>query len=131
MRTKKSILLVDDDPLIGDFLSFILEMNGYIVYQAHSAYEAMPVLIEKHVDLCLSDVQMPRINGYQLCERIRELYSTVKVLLMTADFSPVVRKKARMSGAEDCFSKDITPDMLIAKIRNLLEEHAHMVAGVA
>ncbi len=128
--TKRSILLVDDDPMIRDFLSFILEMNGFVVYKAGSAYEALPVLVDKGIDLCLSDIQMPRVDGFQLCARIRELCRDVKVILMTADYSTLVDRRARACGAVDCFSKDISPGYMVEKIRAQLEM-AEAISDVA
>ena len=130
MKVKRTILIVDDDPMIRDFLSFILEMNGFVVYRAADAYEAMKVLIERNIDLCLTDIQMPRIDGYQLCSRIREIYREVKVMMMTADYTGIVDRKARACGAVDCFSKDIAPAYLVEKIRSQIEVPEEII-GVA
>ena len=115
-----NILIVDDDQMIIDFFSFILEMNGFRVYKAADAYQAMQILVTSKVDLCLSDVQMPRVDGFQLCTGIKEIYRDINVLLWTADYSPSVARKAKACGAIDCLSKSTSPENLMKKILEIL-----------
>ena len=115
-----NILIVDDDQMIIDFFSFILEMNGFRVHKAGNAYEAMQILVTNKVDLCLSDVQMPKVDGFQLCAGIKEIYRDINVLLWTADYSASVSRKAKACGALDCLSKSTSPETLMKKIIEIL-----------
>lgn len=121
MRTMgNNILIVDDDQMIIDFFSFILEMNGFRVHKASNAYEAMQILVTNRVDLCLSDIQMPKVDGYQLCKGIKEIYRDISVILWTADYSGAAMRKAKASGAVDCLSKSTSPEALMKKIIEVL-----------
>jgi len=84
--TKPKILCVDDEPEFLIFLDTLLIRNGYEVIQALNGEEALEKMKEQHVDLVLSDVRMPKIDGFELCRRIKEdemLLNIPVVLIMS------------------------------------------------
>ena len=79
----KRILLVDDEPLIIKGLRFTLEQEGYEILTASDGEEALEVFHSEPVDLVLLDVMLPKLDGIQVCQRIRET-SNVPILMLTA-----------------------------------------------
>lgn len=124
--TKPRILCVDDEPQILKFLDTVLIRNGYEVIQARDGEEALEKMKEQHVDLVLSDVRMPKINGFELCKRIKgdEMLMNIPVVLSTGFSAKDDRIKGIESGAEDFLSKPIDPAELLARIKMLLRVKA-------
>jgi CheY-like chemotaxis protein len=71
IATKPRILCVDDEPNVLKFLEAVLVPNGYEVTKAEDGEEAMKKLKEERIDLVLSDVTMPKMDGFELCRRIK------------------------------------------------------------
>ena len=80
-----SVLVVDDEPVIVQLVAMVLKQIGYAVLTASGGVEALMVYSSYHakVDLVLTDVVLPGMNGVELANRIRALDPTVKVLLMS------------------------------------------------
>ncbi|NLD51286.1 MAG: response regulator transcription factor, partial [Clostridiales bacterium] len=79
----KRILLVDDEPLMIKGLKYTLEQDGYETVSAYDGEEALKVFGEQEFDLVLLDVMLPRMDGIQVCQRIRET-SNVPIIMLTA-----------------------------------------------
>ena len=79
----KVILLVDDDSAFRESVRDVLEMHGYEVIETDDGKEALPVLEKEHVDLVLTDILMPDIEGNELVGRIKKLRPDLKVIGMT------------------------------------------------
>ena len=79
----KRILLVDDEPLIIKGLKYTLEQEGYETLSAMDGEEALNVFFSNAVDLVLLDVMLPKLDGIQVCQRIRE-NSNVPIIMLTA-----------------------------------------------
>lgn len=71
-ETKPRILCVDDEPMILDFLEKILASKGYEVSKAQNGEEALDSVRTERIDLVISDVKMPKMDGFELCRRIKE-----------------------------------------------------------
>ena len=71
ITTKPRILCVDDEPNVLKFLEAVLVPNGYEVTKAEDGEEAMEKLKEERIDLVLSDVTMPKMDGFEVCRRIK------------------------------------------------------------
>ncbi len=106
------ILVVDDDHGICVSLKEILEADGCEVQTAHDGLEALACLEASHFDLMLSDVVMPRLDGYQLYLRVQQTHPGLPVLMMTAfhhDKDHII-KRSRMEGLEGViFKKPVDP----------------------
>ena len=79
----KKILLVDDEPLMLKGLKYSLEQEGYETLTAMDGEEALNVFSANQVDLVLLDVMLPKMDGIQVCQRIRE-QSNVPIIMLTA-----------------------------------------------
>ncbi len=106
---KAHILAVDDDPVNLSVLAGILSTEPYSVTTAGSAREALKLLGTRQWDLLIADVMMPSMSGYELTQRVRELYSVseLPVLLLTARSQPADIYTGFMSGANDYVTKPV------------------------
>ncbi len=131
MNKSQSILLVDDEQDILDFLQYNLEKEGYKVYQAHDGLEGVEMTQKVQPDLILMDVMMPRMDGIEACQMIRqdlELNSPIIAFLTSRaeDYSQVAGFEA---GADDYITKPIRPRLLVSKVEALLRR-AGRLSGI-
>ena len=115
---KHKILLVDDEKDIIEFLEYNLIKEGYDVISANDGLVALNKLAEKP-DLVVLDVLMPKMNGYEVCAKIREndLYKNIPVLFLTAKVSEMDEVHGLSIGADDYITKPISPNKLVARIK--------------
>jgi CheY-like chemotaxis protein len=119
-RNRPRVLVVDDQRLIVDTISEILEGAGFEVAGAYDAWEALEAAAGFRPDHLLSDVLMPRMNGVELAVAIRKMYPSVKILLFSgqAGISEILLD-ARNRGFEfDLIPKPIHPLKLIERIKD-------------
>lgn len=114
-----TILIVDDEPRIRDFVRMNLEMENYIVIEASNGIEALDELREKLPDLVVLDVMMPEMDGFEALKAIREV-STVPVIMLTVRQSEQDRIHGLDLGADDYIAKPFSPRELLSRIRALL-----------
>jgi class 3 adenylate cyclase/CheY-like chemotaxis protein len=122
MSTPAKILVVDDTPQNVKLLADLLAVKGYAVVTAADGAQALEKLAAETPDLVLLDVMMPGLNGYQVCERIREDARTalLPVVLVTALDPHQERVKGIEAGADDFLSKPISQQELFARVKSLL-----------
>ncbi|TVX89730.1 ATP-binding protein [Paenibacillus agilis] len=118
---KLNILAVDDDPVNLSVLVGILSTEPYHITTAHSAQEVMELLGTQQWDLLIADVMMPNMSGYELTQRVRELYSVseLPILLLTARSQPADIYTGFLSGANDYVTKPVDALELKYRIRAL------------
>jgi Response regulator containing CheY-like receiver, AAA-type ATPase, and DNA-binding domains len=124
----KRILVVDDDPDLVESISMKLESEGFRVDKAYDGVEAMEHIQATRPDLVILDVMMPRKNGYQLCDELKQSddYRDIPVVLLTAvaDAVPTTsytHQDGKNTLADDYVPKPIELDKLMAIVRENLE----------
>ncbi|MDX2439574.1 MAG: response regulator [Desulfobacterales bacterium] len=120
----KKILIVDDEPSIIVPVQFLMEQNGYDVMVAFSGEEAMEIIAEKKVDLILLDIMLPVIDGFEVCQRVREnpRWNKIKIILLTALGSDANVEKGLALGADAYITKPFSNIEIVDKVKELLEE---------
>jgi len=116
----KKTLIIDDDPVFLTLIDQVLTSQGYEVLKAGSGQEGLRLLFNEKVDLVLLDVVMPRMDGWQTCQRIREI-SDVPVIMLTdtrKGEEDIVR--GFDCGADDYLFKPVQNRELVARVRALL-----------
>jgi two-component system response regulator PilR (NtrC family) len=119
---KTRILVVDDELSMREFISILLEREGYEVVTAADAATALERLAASTIDLVISDVQMPGLNGLELLARIRESSPETAVLLITAYSTAEQAVEAMKLGAYDYLAKPFKVEEIKVLVRNALEK---------
>ncbi len=120
----KKILIADDEPNIVVSLEFLMKQQGYEVKVAQNGEEALRAVAEFGPDLILLDVMMPRMSGYDLCQRVREnpAWQGIKIVMLSAKGRDIEVKKGIAVGADAYVTKPFATKDLIAKVQELLGE---------
>jgi len=121
MAEKPEILVVDDEPSMREFLSILLDKNGYATRSAASGAEALALLQQHHFDLIISDIRMPDLSGLALLENIKQQDISIPVVLITAYASPEDAVLAMKNGAYDYITKPFKVDDILSVIKAALE----------
>ena len=128
MADEKLILVVDDDPDLVESLSMKLESENYRVVKAYDGIEAWERIKEETPDLVLLDVMMPRKNGYDVCDEIKNnpQYKNITVLLLTAVADAVpdtsyTHMDGKTTLADDFIPKPIDLDRLMEIVKEQFE----------
>jgi len=118
----KTILIADDEPNIVISLEFLLQQDGYRVEVARDGVEAMEAIAAHVPDLVLLDVMLPRLSGYDVCQRVRQnpAWREVKILMLTAKGREVEVAKGMALGADAYVTKPFSTQELLARIRDQL-----------
>ena len=118
------ILIVDDNDVNLMLLARILELEGYQVTMAHNGMEALQLAAQKLPDLALLDVMMPKMDGYELCRKMRQppFGKKIPIVMLTAMSSDEERAQALEAGANDIWSKPFDMDVFRERIGEFLEK---------
>lgn len=100
-----NILLVDDEPTICSIMREAIEMAGYNVYLAHDAVSATDYASQTKPDLLITDLNLPRVNGLQLCNNLRNDYPTMDCIVMTGETTDEVKMNAYKAGIQKVLFK--------------------------
>jgi DNA-binding response OmpR family regulator len=121
-REQPVVLAADDDEDILELVTFRLERSGYTVVQAHDGEEALNVAQEKHPDLALLDVMMPKLDGFEVTRRLRasEATSRMPIILLTARAQDADVQEGFDAGADDYIRKPFSPQELRARVQSIL-----------
>ena len=114
------ILIVEDDQELSQLFQKVLEKNGYQVKSASDGAQALEILDKEYIDLIISDIMMPRLDGFQLTQAIRQTDRTVPVLLITAKDSFGDKQKGFLSGADDYMVKPVDVEEMLQRVGALL-----------
>ena len=120
----KKILIADDEPNIVVTLEFLMKQKGYDVRVASTGEEALNAVREFVPDLILLDVMMPRMSGYDVCQRVRENpdWHGIRIIMLSAKGRDVEVTKGMAIGADAYVTKPFSTKDLIAKVQELLGE---------
>jgi DNA-binding response OmpR family regulator len=122
----KKVLIVDDEPSIIVALQFLMEQSGYATVVAFSGEEAMEAVAKHHPDLMLLDIMLPVVDGFEVCQRVRENpdWNNIRIVLVTALGNEANVTKGLDLGADAYVTKPFSNADLVAKVKELLECNA-------
>ncbi|MFZ0242022.1 MAG: response regulator [Desulfobacterales bacterium] len=120
----KKVLIVDDEPSIIVPLQFLMEQNGYETRVAFSGEEAMETIAAAHPNLILLDIMLPIIDGFEVCQRVRENpeWDDIRIILLTAMGSETNIAKGLALGADAYITKPFSNAEVIAKVKELIRQ---------
>lgn len=120
----KKVLLVDDEPNILLSLEFLMQRAGYQVETAADGDAALQLIAATPPDLVLLDVNMPKRDGFDVCQTLRANpnWAAVRVIMLTAKGRDVEREKGIALGADDYITKPFSTQDVIDKVQAILGE---------
>ena len=121
MEERKKILVVDDEPPVIRSLDFIFSREGYAVTKAEDGEKAIDLVKKSKPDLMFLDVMMPKKNGYEVCQEIKNNPSLkdIYIIILTAKGSESDREKGISMGADEVITKPFSPVKVVAKVKEL------------
>lgn len=128
------ILVAEDDKALCDLVCAMLRSNGFEAVACADGAEALQAAEEQSFDLIISDVMMPRMDGFELARAIRETDKHVPILFMTALDDKPAKQRGFTVGADDYVVKPFDADILLLRVRSLLrraniEQSRELIAG--
>ena len=123
MPNSSTILLVDDEESIQTLLAYPLERDGYSVVQARDGEEALRMFSSESVDLVVLDVMLPRLDGLEVCKRVRA-QSNVPIIMLTARGEELDKVLGLELGADDYMTKPFSIREFRSRVRALLRRAA-------
>jgi len=118
----KKILVVDDSKAIRQSVTFVLEQNDFEVLDAEDGLDALEKLGDQQVDLIITDVNMPNMNGIELIQEVRrqERLKFVPILVLTTESQNSIMDKGKAAGATGWIVKPFSTDKLLAAVRRVI-----------
>ena len=114
MSETLSILVVDDDPSMAVSVVDILDVKGFEVHAAYCGAEALQILRDHSVDVMLTDVRMPDMNGVDLYRATRKTHPNMRTFLMTAYSADEIIQEGMKEGIKTVFNKPLDMNLILA-----------------
>ncbi len=126
MAEKRTILLVDDDIFLVDIMAFTFKQSGFEIIKAHNGKEALEVIDKESIDLILTDIMMPVMDGFELAKNIKEnpKISYLPIIFLTAKSNIEDKNKGFSLGINDYVVKPFNLKDLVSRINKVLDENA-------
>lgn len=120
----KKILIADDEENIVISIEFLMNQAGYDIEIARDGEETLSKVVSFDPDLILLDVMMPKINGFEVCRRIREnqQFDSIKIIMLTAKGREVEVAKGLALGANSYIIKPFSTKELMAEVKHILSQ---------
>ena len=119
------ILVADDEKEIRDLLEIYLINEGYKVIKAQDGQEALDIIDKEEIDLLVLDIMMPRVNGIEVCKKIRET-KNIPILMLSAKSEDMDKIQGLMTGADDYMTKPFNPLEFTVRVKALLRRSYYL-----
>lgn len=120
---KENILIVDDEKEIADLIEVYLVNDGYTVYKFYNGSEALKCIESTKLDMAILDIMLPDIDGFHLCQKIREKYY-FPIIMLTAKVEDIDKIMGLTIGADDYITKPFNPLEVIARVKTQLRRYS-------
>lgn len=126
---KPKVIVVDDSNMTRKFYSYVLTSSGYTVKEAEDGYEAMEYLLCESFDLIITDINMPRMDGFEFIREVRQLpeYANKPIIIVSSQDYQQDIEKGLVLGANSYFAKPTEAKIMINQVRSLLQRPAEEV----
>ncbi len=114
------VLIADDEKLVRETLRLTLEEEGFAVWAVSSALDAFPILEEEDIEVIISDLRMPVMDGIQFQKQVRERWPDIEFIFMTAFGSVATAVSAARGGGADYMTKPFNTEALLLRVRELI-----------
>lgn len=120
------ILIVEDDPSILQLYSIVLKREGYDTLEARNGLEAWNIIEKEHVDLVITDIMMPELDGYEFVRLLRQTDAMLPILMITAKEDFLSKNKGFSLGTDDYMVKPIDVKEMVLRVKALLRRSSVM-----
>ena len=127
-QMNEKIMVVDDEAAIADLVEVYLENEGYAVYKCGTGGEALACVARERPDLAILDVMLPDVDGFTLCQKIREEH-LFPILMLTAKVEDMDKITGLTLGADDYITKPFNPLELVARVKTQLRRYTRYNPG--
>ncbi|MEK7316779.1 MAG: response regulator, partial [Candidatus Eisenbacteria bacterium] len=123
VKSKRTILVVDDDRRVVDLLQISLTQNGFTVQTAMTGEEALESVRREAPDLMILDLRLPKKSGFEICAAMKSTRDTshIPIVMVSASAEVDSRLQGLMHGADDYLTKPFSPKELLIKVRRIFE----------
>ena len=121
---KNDILIVDDEKEIADLLEVYLTNENYHIHKFYSALAALECVENAPISLAILDVMMPEMDGFSLCQKIREKHF-FPIIMLTAKTDDMSKIQGLSLGADDYITKPFNPLEVVARVKTQLRRYKH------
>lgn len=118
-----TIMIVDDDLYIRELVSTVLKNEGFITFEASDGRDALRKMTDVNPDLCIIDIMMPHMDGFDLCGKLRQYYEDMPILMLTAMDDISQKVKGYELGTDDYLTKPFEPAELTIRVKALLRRY--------
>ncbi len=122
----RKLLLIEDDPDLGEMLKKYLELSSFIITWAKDGMEGYEFFENEVFDICLIDVMMPRLDGFSLASKIIEVDPAISIIFLTALSDKANKIKGLKLGVDDYIVKPFDIDELILRINNTIDRNGKL-----
>ena len=123
-----TILVADDEKEIRELLRLYLENSGYKVVEAEDGQQALDILRSRHIDLCLLDIMMPKVDGYRVLQELRK-ESNIPVVILSAKDADSEKILGLNLGADDYMAKPFNPLEAVARVNSNIRRFHSLGTG--
>lgn len=116
------ILIVDDEKEIADLIELYLKNEGYEIHKFYSGFEALECVKSTKIDLAILDVMLPDIDGFRICQKIREQFF-FPIIMLTAKVEDMDKIMGLTLGADDYITKPFNPLEVVARVKTQLRRY--------
>lgn len=118
----KTVMVVDDSASVRQMVSFTLRQHGLEIIEAANGSEALAKLSKKSINMLITDVNMPELDGISLVRKVREntSYKFIPIIILTTEFTSEKKHEGRTAGATGWIVKPFKPDQLLAVVKKVL-----------
>lgn len=118
----EKILVVDDETEIADLIEVYLNNDGYTVYKFYNGVDALKCIEEIEIDLAILDIMLPDIDGFRICQKIREKFY-FPIIMLTAKIDDSDKIMGLTIGADDYITKPFNPLEVVARVKTQLRRY--------
>ncbi len=122
VKTKDKVLIIEDEPDTSELIQICLNKEGYTTYAAQDGLSGIREFHIRRPDLVLLDIMLPKMDGWEICRRIREM-SDVPIIVLSAQVRETDRVRGLNLGADDYLIKPFAASELIARVRAVLRRY--------
>ena len=115
-----NIMIVEDDNNTRKLMCTVLEQYGYSTFPATDGVDGLEILDKKHIDLIILDIMMPRMDGFEFTETLRQSGCNIPILMISAKQSPIDKRKGFIIGTDDYMTKPFDEEEMVLRVGALL-----------